>query len=248
MLYPWAGFAPEQACVVVLEAATEAPTVASRLLVQEGVVVATAFSVADHAPTQCRVKPQPLKWIKDSDFAKEVSSIVDQMPGLFRKRNPAVTEEHVCTPLSFVAYDPAFDVPRQLLSWGFLAAWVQKNSTQEEVDRAPEPLKSYMKALGASMASRFATEDGSPHAMHHLEYNTAPKMTPAQYDHALRVFYWAAIHADDETRPITKNDARHILDVYLTCGTVFLKKRAYNFQGVGKRARRRADDLEDVDE
>jgi hypothetical protein len=244
LVYPWAGF---QGCYALEVPDTEAVAGVASVVVQAGALV-SGGAYAPHTPApQCRVKHQPLKWIKDVDFAQEIASIVDQMPGLYKKR-PAIDPTEAPVAWSYVAYDQAFDVPRQLLSWGFFAAWVAKNATAADLARGCEPLRSYMVALQQSEDARFdddvAAAAGSA-AVGLPAFNTAPKMSAAQLDHAMRVFYWAALHVDDATRPIPRECARHILDMYLMFGTVLLKKRAYNFQGTGKRRpRKRASEQE----
>ena len=246
-VFPWAGFDPEFA--LVLGDPEAAPGVATYLLAK-GARVAGA-SAAEGAPApQCRVKNQTLKWIKDADFEKEIAGIVDQMGGLYKKRPFVSEDEYACVPWSFVAYDAAFDVPRQLLTWGFFAAWVLKNASPEDIAGCCEPLRSYMLALQRSEDARFEDGAGQGAEIPPLDFNTAVKMTPEQLEHAMRVFYWACLHADDGSRPISKAHARRILDMYLTFGTVLLKKRNYNFQGAGKRRSRKrvgvdADDYDD---
>ncbi len=252
-LYPWADFKdvcaakPEYTLSVVLLSDVGASPVVASALVARQAFVATAFTSPDTPAPRTRVRPQPLKWLKDSETAREVAAIVDQMPGVYRRRDPEFVRHFACTPMSGVVYDRAFDVARQLLSWGIFAAWVSRNASPEDVEEAPEPLRSYMIALRHSEESRFGKPKDAAAAPADpalsLAFNTARKISAEQQEHAMRVFYWAAVHEDDDTRPINKDHARRILDIYVTaCGTVILKKRAYNFQASatgGKRTRNR---------
>jgi len=237
-LVPWSNW-PEvlpgdaRPWVLSLQSAAQAPAVASRLLAAGAVAVSCAVASREEAAVPIRVKHTTLKWIKDAKYVKEVSAIVDQLPGLPDK--PMEAPKGFSPALwSFVLYDQHFEVPRQLLTWGFFAARVNQAITPEQRGRVCEPLRSYIKALVEAEAIRTQQVSGiAP-----LEFNTAPKLSPAQTAHAMAVFYWACIHADDDSRPISQDDARRVLDMYLAHGDVVLKKRAYTFTAAPKRPRR----------
>lgn len=168
-----------------------------------------------------KVKHAILKWIKDCDFMAAVSRIVEQLPCQVDGPKPGDVS------WTGIVYDSAMNVPRTMMFWGVLAGWMLKRTSPEEgyLDVC-EPLKSYMTSLDAYFAAE---------AVPALTYNTCAKLTAEQADHAMRVFYWCALHPDDGSRPFAVEAGRRVLEMYLGAGHAILKKRAYRFRNT-KRA------------
>ena len=222
------------------------------MLAAKGFIVSTPSAVASSLPSPVsRVTSCTLKWIKYADCVSDLSAIVDQLPGLLYgtgRRSPCHegalnTSSGVsigCSDPGFTLglYDNDFNVQRLMLCWGMLAAVMTRGRQDDAADTSlhlPEPLRSYVRALAAfeTMRSHESEDDASsasaPDLAKVLSYNTSAKLTPEQCTSALALFYWAAVHEDDSTRPITREVARRSLQMYIPLGHVVLRKRAYRF-------------------
>ena len=206
-----------------------------------------------HHPDTCapfiRVKSSPLKWIKDEERVAELSKIVDQLPSygadaISGANGSAGTSGGTAgmgassggpssssrMPWAGVVYGQELHVQRTMLDWGMLAAMVTHNApglAEDDIARMSEPLRSYVRLVHAFEEYREGVTTGIDASV--LHFNTAGKLTPAQTSQANELFYWAAIHDDDATRPVSRSIALRALEMYLSFGHTVLRKRAYEF-------------------
>lgn len=218
----------------------EQSTRAAHALAASGFVVSSPFATQGScgpAPFS-RVTSSVLKWIKDADVMTDLSSIVDQLPGLLHgtaKRdvggNGSARDRDVDPSiLTNVIYDAGFNVQRLMICWGMLAASLSR--VVDDITHLPEPLQSYVRLVRGFERMRESHGSDAVDAVDltkSLTYNVAPKMTVPQASNALTLFYWAAVHEDDATRAIPKDVARRALEMYIPFGHVILRKRAYRF-------------------
>lgn len=184
------------------------------------------------AAPKIRIQAGLLRWVKDADLVPSLSKFADSVPGMVHGSASPCKDS---LSWSGIVYDHDFGVARAMLSWGALAAWVSKDWLNEHTQVRPapslsgvcEPLGSYLRALQTMQQYR----NGDPSAQPALEYNSPQKMTAEQSEHAVQLFYWASIHRDDGTRPMTMDALRISLEMYLRFGYVILRKRAYQFHG-----------------
>jgi hypothetical protein len=139
-------------------------------------------------------------------------------------------------------YDEDFNVQRQMLCWGMFGAWVAR-SYEGAVDNVVEPLRSYVslirtleEAREKADASESSSSSAQPAPPPQLAFNSPARICKEQAESAMRLFYWGAIHGDDDSRPMSRDNARRALEFYILFGHVVLKKRSYKFQASEKRA------------
>ena len=200
---------------IKLTSVTDVPACAARL-VQEGCIVSCCGS--DTQKFIC-VKSLHLKWTTDDACAAAMSTINDTMPGL------TLGEE---------VYTTDFQVHRCMLHWSMLAGC--RTHAPDNANITTEPLKSYIEALSAVKSHRkvMGRVDDFTRAAEVLKYNTAARLTPAQFKQALTIFYWASLVPQSEAE---RQVFRRALNMYLHFGFVILRKRSYEFRGNGKKKR-----------
>lgn len=256
-LQPWDEFwvgASKEATVLTITCTsqTSVPEAAARLLAAGYIVSGAVESGSkDTRAARTRVKTHMLRWLRDADLLSALPGIVDYTSVL------SCTEVAAQTPRPFSVYDSAMNVPRDMLCWGMYAAWVERGLAAGEdggagmlsaeaplTDAAPaalsprtqlcEPLQSYVSTLREFTAKR--TQASGSVGQHQnvlsaqLKYNSASKPSRTQQAQALALYYWAAVHADEASMPISREAARQALELYLMFGHVVLRKRAYQFQ------------------
>lgn len=215
----------------------------SHRLCSRGWYVSVLLQPGDATP-KIRVQASLLRWVKDCEVDHALSKFADSMPGMA----PSSATPPACRLLTWddVVYNDDMNVPRSMMSWGMLAAWLAKGSPNGrgfshshrpfDLNTICEPLASYMKGVLEIQERRNSgcDEDAAPTLL--LQWNSPQKMTSEQCGHAAALFYWCAMHKDDASRPLSKAVCKRSLELYLRFGYVFLRKRAYQFHS-GKRRR-----------
>jgi hypothetical protein len=216
--------------VTLLDARTV--TKAASLLAAKGYIVSVASGKGkSEASPVTRVTASSLKWIKDSECVADLSAIVDQLPGLLHSVNRTGYDASTVTAS---LYDADFNVQRLMLCWGMLAAVLSSTTDDRVASDMPEPIRSYVNLVRAFESMREGGSETAASLCAALRYNTSAKLTPEQSANALTLFYWAAIHEDDGSRPISLDTARRALQMYVPLGHVVLRKRAYRFSTATK--------------
>ena len=138
-------------------------------------------------------------------------------------------------------YDPErVDVSRAALTWGmFAAVHMSERLFQDQCESSAaalfEPLGSYARAILAVQAARARAD--APNVS--LQFTSEQKPSVAQCQHALVLFYWAAIHADPDTAVMSRADALLNLELYVRYGLLVVRRRAYHFHNGNKKRRKR---------
>lgn len=234
---PWQEFwdeADEDASIGVVDTSNADHCALAHRFVHAGLVVSSPVSVPGARAPHIRVKASILRWVKDAECMPAISGIADQLSGI-RLSHDLGEKEDDEMPWSGALYDDKFDVQRIMLCWGMLGAWI---STAPGLDpkTLSEPLQSYVRVFRAFESMRHG-EIKAVDPTKTLKYNCAAKLTAEQTRQALCLFYWAAIHADDETLPVPRSYFRRALELYTSFGHVVLMKRTYNFRDDKKRQR-----------
>ena len=215
------------------------PEVAHRLCAMD-CLASPAIAVGDSV-RKLRVQASVLRWVKDAEVNHALSKFADSMPGMAQNLSSAGASTLTWDD---VVYDTDANVPRSMMSWGAFAAWLAKDRPSglhavPDLDMVCEPLASYIRAVlgiqgmrNGAVGAAAAVVDTKPL----LQYNSPQKMSPEQCAHGAALFYWCAIHRDDDTRAMPKITCKRSLELYLRFGYVFLRKRVYHFHS-GKRRR-----------
>jgi hypothetical protein len=203
-------------------------------LVANGIPVSLALASSDAPHPVTRFQAHHLKWLKDSDTRMLLARQTECMPGLASTSLPSAS---TAPPLSGYGvswfgslYKSDMDVPRAMMSWSAIASfmvreWLHDDATEEipfffDAVGTCEPLASYVSAVLAS-----ASTPGSAR----LKYNVPFKPSTSQVHHALELFYWCALHKDEDTIPCAHGHLLKSLELYLRFGLVVTVKRAYHF-------------------
>ena len=213
---------------------------AAHRLVSQGWAVSVAMPAAGaRVAPKVRIQAGILRWVKDAELVSCLSKYADSVPGMVHDcAGPVAKPAADAAPTvswTDIVYDQEHGVARAMMSWGALAAWVSKDwlNAHTQVRPVPplhgvcEPLGSYLRAIIAVQQFRNGDTVEDPV----LEWNSPQKMTAEQCAHAAQLFYWASVHKDDGSRPVSKEVARKSLEMYLRFGYVILRKRAYQFHG-----------------
>ena len=145
-------------------------------------------------------------------------------------------------------YDPArVDVSRAALKWGMFAVMQMRSCLLDATvpvgaDALFEPLASYAAAVMSIQAARARAEV----PVLTLQFSSEQKPSAAQQEHAMALFYWAAIHADPSTAALGRADALLNLELYTRYGLLVVRRRAYHFRNGNKKRRKRKSVTEDV--
>jgi hypothetical protein len=181
---------------------------------------------AKHPTT--RVQASALKWVKDCELAGTMSKYADSAMADDGSKAVALS-------WAGVVYDEDMSVARTMMSWGALAAWTARNwfaggdsIPPPAFEEVCEPLASYVRALFGVNSARAGAEVATLSDVS-LCFNSPAKMTAAQVAHANALFYWCAVHKDEDTLAVPRHVAKEILEMYLRFGHVVLRKRAYQF-------------------
>lgn len=127
-----------------------------------------------------------------------------------------------------VLYGKAGDVPRHMLSWPAFAAWISPRIHTIDLKRINDLFQPLATYVGAFQRAFDVMARDVPHDTSASPCLSACKPTPSQTKHALQLFYWFAVHADEATAPCVPDEARRALVQYLRQGCVVLRKRTYS--------------------
>jgi len=194
-----------------------------------------------------RVQSDTMQWVKDTDVAQDLARAVDFVPGMTESSGESsAVVLHSAPALRVwddVVYDADMNVCRAMVSWATLAAvlaqdWTRQGTAADPtVENVCEPLASYIHATCDVQARRMhprkraaaGREDmrGAPS----LTYNSPQRITDGQAAHAMAVYYWTAVYADEASRPFQAIHGKRVLEAYLRFGHILLKKRSYKFRG-----------------
>jgi hypothetical protein len=236
--------------VFVLVSRGSAPEISHRLC-SKGWYVSVLLQPGDATP-KIRVQASLLRWVKDCEVDHALSKFADSMPGMAPITASSSPARCLLT-WDDVVYNDDMNVPRSMMSWGMLAAWLAKGSPTSrgfshsyrpfDLNTICEPLASYMKGVLEIQERRNSgcDEDAEPVLL--LQWNSPQKMTSEQCGHAAALFYWCAMHKDDASRPLPKSVCKRSLELYLRFGYVFLRKRAYQFHSGKRRREGKEDDV-----
>ena len=204
---------------------------AAQALTAEGWLVSAPVRPGTPHPVHT-VQAMTLRWVTDAEARNALSKFADAAPG--------VTSPADSLTLLDAVYDKELNVPRSMLSWGAVGALLAREH-KLDADTC-EPMASYIRGVQhvQNRRRRSGAVTAGVAAAPLLTYNTPPRMSREQTAHAVALYYWAAIHTDEATRPLPTTVARQSLELYVRFGFVLLRKRAYQFRGRGNAKRRRA--------
>ena len=220
----------EVTCMYVF--ATEPTACAQALLFAHGVRVFPGMALTDVSTPVVRAQCTTLHAVRQTTLEDDLARCAD-----------AVTSGRVTAhagSLSGLYELPRIDVTRAALTWGMFASLhISPRLFMRDTAAAPltvfEPLASYAQAVLDVQAARARAT--APHVA--LKYSAEQKPSTAQCQHALVLFYWAAVHVHAPTAALPRHAALLNLELYVRFGLLVVRRRAYHFHNGNKKRRKR---------